>query len=465
MTISALRLDPAVRPKYRAIARAVADAIASGRLAPDERLPTHRALADAFGVTVGTVTRAYQELAAQRLTSGAVGRGTFVARPAIGGASDGLSTLVRHGAHRGLVNLAINAPSLGPHVAAFSETLVALSTHEDLADLLIYQDTSGRASDRAAAAEWLRGFGLDAGPERVVLTAGCQHANLVALMATTRPGDLVLTERATWPGIVVAAERLGLRLRGLEMDAEGLLPDALDEACRASRARVLYCIPSLQNPTAAVMSRARRAAIAEVVARHELTLIEDDVLGFLTDDATPLASLIPERTIYTTSLSKALAPSLRVGYLLPPPHLVDDCRNAVHATTVMVPTPLAEIASRWLNDGTAARLIAWQRAEQEARQAIAARVLDGLAYQTAPRSFHIWLALPPDRPSLTFVADAQLRGVSVSEDNAFYLDGGAAAPHVRVSLSGAADRSALERGLTALAALMRSSPAARAGVI
>ena len=109
------------------------------------------------------------------------------------------------------------------------------------------------------------------------------------------------------------ARQMHLRVRGVALDAEGLKPDALEQACRTSRARVLYCMPRLHNPTSAIMPERRRRQIAAIAQRHRLTVIEDDVYGFLSPERAPLAAIIPEQTVYVTSLSKSLFPGMRLG--------------------------------------------------------------------------------------------------------------------------------------------------------
>jgi DNA-binding transcriptional MocR family regulator len=98
-------------------------------------------------------------------------------------------------------------------------------------------------------------------PSRSSASPGGQHGLLCAMMALLRAGDTVVTEQMTYPGLITAARMLGIRLIGLEMDDEGVLPSALDEVCRNHRISALYCTPTIQNPTTAVLSVARREAL------------------------------------------------------------------------------------------------------------------------------------------------------------------------------------------------------------
>src|SRR5437762_6720230 len=168
-----------------------------------------------------------------------------------------------------------------------------------------------------------------ASPDRIILTSGAQHSLLVSLMATTSPGDTVLAEGLTYSGMKDLANQLHLKLRGIQMDAEGLRADALEAACRSTRARVLYCMPRLHNPTSAVMPERRRRQIAALAEKYRLTVIEDDVYGFLSPERSPMSALIPDRTIFVTSVSKSLFPGMRLGCVVAPTAMLEKLNAAV----------------------------------------------------------------------------------------------------------------------------------------
>jgi DNA-binding transcriptional MocR family regulator len=243
------------------------------------------------------------------------------------------------------------------------------------------------------------------------------------------------------------AQQMHLKVRGVPMDAEGLRPDALEAACRASRARVLYCMPRLQNPTSAIMSDKRRRQIAAIAAKYRLTVIEDDVYGFHAPDTAPLMTLIPDRTIFVTSLSKSLFPGLRLGCVVAPEPVLERICDAIHATMIM-PSPIgADLLCGWLEDGTAARIAEWKRHETMARQAVARRLLEGERLQTNSASPHVWMHLPSRWSSDDFVAAARARGVYVNAAGEFAI----ADQHpraVRLCLGTPRTRAGLEEALT-----------------
>ena len=302
-------------PVYRAIADAIDEDVQNGALRAGARLPPHRDLADHLGVTVTTVTRAYTEAARRGLTSGHVGRGTFIR----GTEADD---------EAGLLDLSVNilmpdqeVLNLQPHL--FQRRVLPWT------QLFGYAPKRGHARHRQLLAGWLADQGLVSHPDHIVATAGAQHGLAVAFQTLVEPGATLLTEEVTYSGARLLAGQWRLKLRPVAMDAEGLRPDALDAACRATRARVLYCMPRLQNPTSAIMSEKRRRQIAALAARHRLTLIEDDVYGFASPERTPLAALLPERTVFVTSVSKSLLPGLRAGCIVAPPALIERLVAAV----------------------------------------------------------------------------------------------------------------------------------------
>ena len=156
------------------------------------------------------------------------------------------------------------------------------------------------------------------------------------------------------PASATSASAAGLRLRGLALDDEGVLPDALDAACRSEPARLLVLNPTIHNPTTATMSAERCRAIAALAREHDLIVVEDDVYGRLPEQrAPPIATLAPERTIYITSASKSVAPGLRLGMLLCPQRYLEPIAEAQHDLFLTCPPLMAELFKLWQGNGTA----------------------------------------------------------------------------------------------------------------
>lgn len=459
MTFWPLELDPS-GTRYEAIAEAIAAAVASGTLAPGDRLPPQRELAHRLGVTVGTVGRAYS-LAEQRgLVRGEVGRGTFV-RDRNGGGEALVPPAPRAG-----VDLGMNMPLAAANADALAATLAEIAASDGMLNLLRYMPTEGHAAHRAAAAGWIArsGFAPEAG--NVVLTEGAQQALAATFEVLVTPGEPVLVESYTYSGLLENARLKRVPLAPVAIDDEGMRPDALEQQARATKAKIAIVVPTIHNPTAAVMSEQRRRDLAAVAERCELTLVEDDVYGYLCDERpAPIAAWLPKRTIYVTSASKCLAPGLRVGWLAAPPALVKPFADLVYAQSVAQPALNHEILRRWIEDGTAARLVRELAAETAARQALALEMLEGFDTLSHPASFHLLLELPAPWQRDDFVAAALDRGVRVSSVGAFAVEPAKAGEAVRLSLVGAVNRAELQSALTELRDLLARGPEARRAVV
>ncbi len=451
--------------RYIAIADAISEDIEHGRLHPGEQMPTHRDLATRLGVTVGTITRAYAEAARRGLLVGETGRGTYVrndlfadAFPANNASEDD-----------SVIDLSLNIPPVPANDQlgkALAQTLSCLSNRSNLSGLLGYQPAAGSERHRAAGAQWVSRSGLKVDAERVLVTSGALHAMTVVFSTLTKPGDTVLTESLTYPGMKNLAHLLHLRLQGLEVDEQGIVPAAFERACRNGSARVLYAIPTIHNPLGILMPEERRREIARIAQEHDISIVEDDVHSFmLPHPPMPLAAFAPDQSYYILTTSKSIAGGMRIGYLVAPARMIERLATSLRATVWMAAPLMAEIASEWIKDGTAERLVEQKRIEAEARQDIAARVLHGWQFATHPLSFHIWLELPEQWRSDEFLAQARRRGVLVTPPEAF-IPGREEAPHaVRVCLGAARSRAQLEEGLKIIRDLLHSSPKPNLSII
>lgn len=351
-------------PLYLAIADAMAAGIEGGELKAGDRLPPHRILAFDLGVTVGTVTRGYAEAERRGLTTGEVGRGTFI-RGADSKRNPPMFSIL-HDEDAGMVDLSLNYPVEGGQGARFARTAAEITSDAHVNLLLRYQPAAGNSRHRAAAAMLAAQAGLAIPPERVVVTCGAQHGMTVVFGSICRPGDVLLAEELTYPGIIAVARLWNLRLRGVAIDGEGLRPDAFEAACRKGDAKALYCVPTYQNPTSAVMGEPRRAEIAAIAREYGVTVVEDDVYGFLHENRPkPLATFLPETAFYISSTSKSMMPALRLGFVVCPEGQAEAIAETIRTTTWMANPLAAEVVTRWVADGTADVLADEHRAEFE----------------------------------------------------------------------------------------------------
>ncbi len=454
------KLKKSSGPLYLAIANAIAEDIAIGQLAAEQRLPPQRKLADALGIDFTTVARAYAEAHKRGLVDSVVGRGTFVCgkrRPRIPRVFEG----------RPNVDMSMNmAPEPDdPELLALMQ-----SGHSEVGqrmrDLLRYQNFGGSHEDREAGALWLRRRGLVVEPERLLVVPGAQCGLLAILTMLAPAGSVICCEELTYPGLRALAGLLGIKLVGLPMDAEGIDAVAFAGACAQYGPKALYCNPTLLNPTTTTISAERRQALAEVARHYGVAIIEDDAYGFLPRSGPPaLASMAPDITFYVAGLAKCVGAGLRVAYMVAPdPQLAARLASALRATTVMASPVTSTLATRWIRDGTADLMLGAIRKESSARQKLAARILPSGSYVTKPEAFHLWINLPPSWEQKAFAAHLAESGVGVVPSDAFCVSGPPPAA-VRVCIGGIANRDDIRHGLEMIAQALRSAPLVAPAVV
>ncbi|RFB81421.1 aminotransferase-like domain-containing protein [Methylovirgula sp. 4M-Z18] len=437
------KLDPSDPAQlYRRLLQAIEAGIAAGELQVGDRLPPQRDLAHRLAISVGAVTHAYDEAARLGLVAAHVGRGTFIAGA---GRGDAVAD--------GLIDLSVNVAPFVP-TELLAETAATFRRTASWANRLTYQPPHGLDGDRQAGAAWLAATACfaDLDWRRLICCAGAQGGMAIALAALCKPGDVLLCEAATFPGVKTLAAQQGCRLHGIEMDDEGLMPQALDRAAAKTGARALYVLPTLQNPTARTMGKARREDIVRIARRRDLWIIEDDVYALYARhlDLPPLASLAPERTIYVSSLSKTLAPGLRAGFLVAPAgDVLDRCSRAARALMHSPNGITTAIATHWIESGRAQDLARNVLDEIRARVTIAGNVLKDFIAQPQPAvSLHLWLPMPQIQAERT-IARASMKGLRLAAPMAFAASENAESG-LRLCVGGVPNRATLERALSLL---------------
>lgn len=441
------------KPRYRAIADAIAEDIRSGKLAPLDRLPPQRKLARRLSIDFTTVARGYVEAQKRGLIESRVGQGTFVRVPA----------KRRHGPvarHPEIVDLSMNLPPEPDDPELLDRMQDGLEAiGRDLVYLMRYQGFGGVQADKDAAAHWLRHRALVPQPDRLFIAPGAHPALLGILGVLAKAGDVLVSESLTYPGARAIAAQLGLRHVGIAMDDEGLDAGAFADACQRLSPRALYLNPTLLNPTTHTISQRRRVQIADIARRFGVAIVEDDPYGFLpAGGPAPFAALAPDITWHVAGLAKCLGAGLRIAYVVAP-----DVRSgwlfasSVRTATVMASPVTIALATRWITDGTADALLAAVRRESMERQKLVTAILPRNSYRADPVGFHLWLSLPQPWTRSAFVGHTRSTGVSMVASDAFVTDG-TPPEAVRVCLGGPAERPAVRSALEFIAHALAESP-------
>jgi DNA-binding transcriptional MocR family regulator len=357
------------------------------------------------------------------------------------------------------IDMGLNYPAGVEAEQALGKAFSHLIGRESPVGLLGLSPYEGRRKHREAGARWLRQFGLSVNGEQVLLCTSVQHGLAATLAALTSPGDSVLTEHLSSPGIKAVAAMHQLKLVAVAGDGKGILPEALLDASRTSGARALYTMPTLHTPTTTTMPDERRKEIAEVIRKKQLIAIEDDAWGFLAEGSvTPLHMFCRENVVYLTSTSKALAPGLRVGFVVAPTGLQRGIASCVGNMTWTAPLT-AEIVARWIEDGTARSIMGRRVEAARKRKALAEKLLGAAITRCRLPTYHLWLPLPEPWRVDQFVNHAAAVGVSLVSSDLF-VPGRAATPQaIRICTGTEPNLDRVETGIRTLARMLKSGPA------
>lgn len=433
-----------LKPVYKSLAEQIASAIQSGKLEPGEKLPPQRDLAYDLEISLQTVSRAYDELRRRGLIQGEVGRGTFVrTRPRPDTMPFGSAP-----APDSIVEMSIYKPVLESlHEDLMKNVLSDLSNDLPTDTLFSFRPNQGINRHLSSSREWLKLCGVDVERSRILITNGVTQGTTTALLSISKAGGIIATEAVGHHSLTALCVSLGMKLIGLEMDKDGILPESFEQACRNSDISALYLIPNLSNPTAYLMPEERRMEIGKIAKKYKVYIIENDVLGpLVTNKPRHFVEILPELSIYVTSFTKCIMPGLRTGYMVVPPGMLNIVRSRLLVTAWMATPLMAEIASRIVLDGAARKLILWQRRALHERHRMVDQILGHRGITSHVNALHIWLPLTGRWRPDPFTAQAMKQGVAVAPSGPFLIDNEADVRAVRISL-GAAEKNDLERGL------------------
>ncbi len=421
------------------VAAAISDDIRRGVLRGGDRLPSTRTLAAQFTVNRNTIVAAYDELVAQGWVATRGPRGTFVC--------DTLPLRAVPASHRvpfgpvdARYHLSVGIPDtrLLPSAMLSRAYRRALRSRAGRAGL-DYGDPRGALRLRGALAAMLRAQrGIPADVENILITRGSQMALDLAARLLVRPGDTVAVEQLGYRPAWRAFEEAGARLVPVALDASGLVVDALPEAPRC-----VHVTPHHQYPTMVLLSPARRIALLQRAQRDRFAIIEDDYDHEFHFEGRPVAPLAAAdrggNVIYLGTLSKILAPGLRVGFIAASERTIESLARLSTTTDRQGDQVLEYAIAELIEDGELQRHARKMRRIYESRRdALAsalARELGGvLSFQLPAGGITVW-ARVADGVKLEAWRDRALaRGVAFATAREFALDG-RPRPFVRLAYS------------------------------
>ncbi|HGM7035939.1 TPA: PLP-dependent aminotransferase family protein [Serratia marcescens] len=421
---------------------ALADDIIEGKLQGGDRLPAHRPLAWQLAIGLGTVTKAYAILERRGLVRSVKGRGMFVA--------------IRRALEEREIDLSSNAPPAMLTDRLLARTLAGIARKMDADHLNLYSPPTGHLEHRRLLARWLENAGVTIEPSHLALTSNARQAISLAFDLACGPRGTILTERLTYPGAIALARRKGHRLIGVEIDAQGMVPQALASALERvpSGHIAVYLTPTLHNPTTATMSAERRRAIVEICRQANVWIIEDGVYALGHSAVPALATLAPERVFHVNGLSKTLCPGLRIGMLTLPPDMQTAAEEALQDIP-FAPSPLScAVVGEWLSSGAIEAIPQALRHEAQRRVHLATSIFDADECVSHPDAYHVWLPMPRETAE-SVAAAAALAGVKVTPPAAVMVNDGKSESGIRLCL-GSPSLDELTAGLTQLAQLLKA---------
>jgi DNA-binding transcriptional MocR family regulator len=430
------------RPKYKSLADLLEQDILEGKLQENTRLPPQRELADFLDVNLSTVTKAYKICELKGLIYATVGRGTFVS-PNL----ENPPTLMDKN-DAPLIEMGLVFPFY-EHNALIRDLALDVLSRSFSERYFEYESVKRTAARQVMACQWLKRFNVEAREENVIITAGSQNALSVALVSLFHSGDGIVTDPYTYPNFIGLANMLDIRLFAAKNDDCGMVPEELDKLCRVHRPKGIYLMPSRNNPTNIGMDDERRKEIAQVIEKHELLLIEDDISVFLCPQyPVPLASLIPERAIYISGVSKPICAGIRVAFVSFPSWCRSLLEQGLYNHIVNVPLLNVEIVVEAIRRGTDVVLMEKKREAAAQRNQLFFEYFPLLKREQNEMSYFQWLPLPVGCSGKSFELQARKRGLKVYGSERFAVGNTHGESAVRVAVSAPRNIDELKRGLS-----------------
>ncbi|RFU88549.1 PLP-dependent aminotransferase family protein [Streptomyces triticagri] len=452
------------------------------RYSPGGKLPSSRALVETYRVSPVTVSRALAQLVAEGLVVTRPGAGAFRAEPRAAadpaGDTSWQELALSADSSNDLMPRSVDATGVMVNLAAQPAGVIEFNggyLHPVLQPERAMATALARAGRRPGAwgrpptdgvpelREWFaRGCGGAVTAAEVLITAGGQSALTTALRALAPPGAHVLVESPTYPGMLAIARAAGLRPVPVPVDTDGVRPELLESAFRATGARVFVCQPLFQNPTGAVLAADRRRAVVRIARAAGAFVIEDDFVRRLAhDDAgelpPPLISEDPDGVVvHVCSLTKATSPSFRVCALVARGPVLERLRAIHIVEQFFVPRPLQEAAVELVGSPAWDRHLRTVAGELRQRRdtmvTALLRDLPALAPTHVPSGgFHLWARLPDGADEAALVSAALRAGVAITPGRPYFC-AEPTAGHVRLSFAFLGSVAEIGEGVRRLAA-------------
>lgn len=444
-------IDKTKKPIYQELARQLERDILNGVLLPGTKLPPQRELADYLDLNLSTISKAFKVCELNGLLSATVGSGTFVSYDALSNAYLLEDTKPKH-----LIEMGATLPDN----ASYDPLLLQLKS--------MLQETDyekwfgyGRAGEslwqKDAAVKLIRRGGFETTIDHILFANGGQNAIASTLASLCKPGDRIGVDDHTYPGLKTVAAMLSIQLVPIKSKNLEMSPTALEYACKNENIKGIYLIPDCHNPTASFMSIENRKVIAAMAKKYNQFIIEDASYHLLSERPLPaIASFAPDQVIYIASLSKSLAPGLRLAYVAVPSQYKESISKALYNLNVSVSPLLAELAARTIVSNQFEVLIKCHREQNIRRNKVVNRYLEDYTCLGIETGIFRWLLLPGQTTGAEFESLAAQQGVQVYAAERFVVGNSCPERAVRVAVCAPEALEELEQGLIILKRLLNN---------
>ncbi|MCL6427448.1 PLP-dependent aminotransferase family protein [Bacillus subtilis] len=442
-------IDKAEKPIYKALAGQLEQDILNGVLLPGTKLPPQRELADYLDLNVSTISKAFKVCELKGLLSATVGSGTFVSYDALSNSYLLEDTKPKH---------LIEMGAILPDHASYEPLLHQLKNmvqEEDYEKWFSYGRAGESLWQKDAAVKLIQRGGFETTVEHILFANGGQNAIAATLASLCKPGDRIGVDHHTYPGLKTVASLLSVQIVPIKSENDEMSPESLEYACKNENIKGLYLIPDYHNPTTSFMSVENRRMVADIAKKYNLFVIEDASYHLLNKNPLPaLASFAPQQVIHIASLSKSLAPGLRLAYVAVPRQYKEPISKALYNLNITVSPLLAELTARTIVSNQFEVLIESHREQTIRRNQLVNRYVAGYTCLGVETGIFRWLLLPGKMTGAQFEELAARHGVQVYAAERFVVGNSCPERAVRVSVCAPKTLEELEQGLMILRRLL-----------
>ncbi|MGG1593589.1 PLP-dependent aminotransferase family protein [Terribacillus saccharophilus] len=442
-------IDKNKKPIYNVISEQLEHDIVNGILVPGTKLPPQRELADYLDLNVSTISKAFKVCELKGLLSASVGSGTFVSYDALSNAYLLEDTKPKH-----LIEMGATLPDDASYEPLLHQ-LKSMLQESNYEKWFGYGRTGESSWQKDAAVKLMHRSGFETSVEHILFANGGQNAIAATLASLCKPGDRIGVDLHTYPGLKTVASMFSVQTVPIKSDKYEMSPEALEYACKNENIKGIYLIPDYHNPTASFLSVEKRKSIAEIAKKYNLFVIEDASYHLLNKNPLPaLASFAPEQVIHIASLSKSLAPGLRLAYVAVPRQYKEPISKALYNLNITVSPLLAELTARTIVSNQFEVLIEGHREQTIRRNQIANKYFKNYSCLGTDTGIFRWLVLPGKITGAAFEALAAQQGVQVYAADRFVVGNSSPERAVRVAVCAPETIEELEQGLAVLKQLL-----------